>query len=73
MGHDLCCHLTINLYCYGSIFPLVRSVLGREIQELSFDVWYSVEIICELKVVICVFGGRVKIHVTVFLLDKVND
>ena len=44
MGRDLCRHSTMNNYRYDNIFPLVRSVLDREIQGLSFDVWYAVEI-----------------------------
>ena len=49
MGCDLTLtrHSIIN---YGNVFPLLRLVLGREIQGLSFDVWCSVEL-CELKVV----------------------
>ena len=53
----------------GHIIPLVRSVLGRGIQGLSFYA-YILKKLCELKVVNLFFSGRVKIHV--FLLDKIN-
>ena len=44
MGRDLCRHSTMNNYRYGNIFPLIQSALDREIQGLSFDIWYAVEI-----------------------------
>jgi len=51
MWYNLCRHWTMNDYHYGNIFPLIQSVLDREIQGLSFDVWYTVEItVCELNV-----------------------
>jgi len=34
----------MNKHRYGNIFPLIQSALDREIQGLSFDVWYAVEI-----------------------------
>ena len=35
----------VNKCRYGNIFPFVRSELDREIQGLSFIVWYAVEIL----------------------------
>jgi len=44
MGHNLRLHLTMNNRHYGDTFPLIPSPLDREIQGLSFDAWYAVEI-----------------------------
>jgi len=44
MGHNLCRHSTMNNRRYGNIFPLIQSALDREIQGLSFDAWYAIEI-----------------------------
>ena len=44
MGRNLGRHSTMNKHHYGNIFPLVRPALDREIQGLSFDAWYAVEI-----------------------------
>ena len=45
MGHDLFHHSTMNKHRYGNIFPLIRSALDIEIQGLSFNAWYAVEIL----------------------------
>ena len=58
MGCDLCHHSTMNKHRYGNIFLLIRSALEREIQGLSFDAWYAVE----------VFAGRV--NYMYFILEE---
>ena len=45
MGRDLCLHSAVDKHRYGNIFPLIWSELDREIQGLSFDAWYAVEIL----------------------------
>jgi len=59
MGHNLCCHSTMNNHHCGNIFSLIQLALDREIQGLSFDAWYTVE----LKVVNWSFCRQSKIHV----------
>jgi len=52
----------MNKHRYGSIFPLIQLKLDREIQGLSLNVWYTVEIMSYR--LFGVFAGRVyKIHV----------
>jgi len=64
MGHNICHHLTMNNHHCGNIFLLTQSAFNRQIQGLSFDAWYAVEIILSQKHLCCKKGEAKKVQVT---------